>query len=153
MSQYSNRPQEYPALPDLGWLAGIWSGSNGDQYYEEHWSQAVADQLMGMFRMLESDKPVFYEFMTIGLEGHRVTLSIKHFNPGLIGWEDKDQAVRYDLIQHNPHELVFFKRQSQEQNWMVYRQAGERLEVFFVDLEGEVEGSRFSFERLGPSAV
>jgi hypothetical protein len=147
MSNFSNRAQEYASLPDLGWLTGIWIGSNGDQYFEEHWSQAVADQLMGMFRMLESGKPVFYEFMTIGLEGNSVSLSIKHFNPGLVGWEDKDQAVTYDLVQQLPHELVFFKRQSQDQNWMVYRQVGDRLQVFFVGSEGEVDGSRFEFER------
>ena len=147
MSFYSDRAQECKSLPDLKWLTGIWLGSNGDQYIEEHWSQPVANQLIGMFRMLQAGLPVFYEFMTIGLEENLISLSIKHFNPGLIGWEDKDQAVTYDLVQHESHELVFFKRQAVDSNWLVYRRTGSRLEVFFTDSAGKVEGSRFEFER------
>ena len=122
-------------------------GSNGDQYIEEHWSQPVANQLIGMFRMVQEGTPVFYEFMTMGIEDHLMTLSIKHFNPGLIGWEEKNQVTAYDLVQHKIQELVFLKRQAEDSNWMVYRRAGSRLEVFFADSEGEVDGSRFVFER------
>jgi hypothetical protein len=147
MKTFSDQALECTSLPDLKWLTGIWMGSNGDQYIEEHWSLPVANQLIGMFRMVQAGTPVFYEFMTIGLEDNLITLSIKHFNPGLIGWEHKDQAVTYDLVQHSPHELVFFKRQAQEQNWMVYRQTGNRMEVFFADSEGESDDSRFVFER------
>lgn len=152
MSNYSDRALECAALPDLAWLSGVWIGSNDDQYFEEHWSQPVAHQLIGMFRMVQSNQPVFYEFMTIGLEESRMALSIKHFNPGLIGWEEKDQAVIYDLVQQDARELVFFKRQAQEANWMVYRRVESRLEVFFVDASGEVEGSHFAFNKLDPCA-
>lgn len=146
MSIYSDQIQTYDSLPDLSWLTGIWIGSESDQYSEEHWSQAVSQQLMGMFRMLQSDKPVFYEFMTIGIEEQKVTLSIKHFNPGLIGWESKDQVVKYDVVQENYNGLVLFKRHAEEPNWMVYQRTGDRLTVYFVDSTGEVEGSRFNFE-------
>jgi hypothetical protein len=144
---YTNRAQKYDSLPELSWLTGIWVGSEADQYAEEHWSQSVSNQLIGMFRLMQSDETVFYEFMTIGLEDHRTTLSIKHFNSDLVGWEDKDQAVKYDLVREEPTALVFFKRHAQEENWMVYRRTGNQLEVFFADSMGEVEGSRFEFER------
>ena len=71
-------------------------GSNGDQYIEEHWSQPVANQLIGMFRMVQEDTPVFYEFMTMGIEDHLMTLSIKHFNPGFdrLGREESGYCIR-----------------------------------------------------------
>jgi hypothetical protein len=147
MSSYSDQSLEFTSLPDLAWLSGSWIGSQGGQHIEEHWSRSAVNELIGMFRMVQADKPVFYEFMTLGLVDKKLTLKIKHFNPGLIGWEDKDLAVTYEVVHYKNGEVVFYKRQSEEPNWMVYRLVESKLVVFFVDVTGQVDSSQFEFER------
>ena len=147
MSSYSDQKLELTTFPDLTWLSGIWIGSDGDQHIEEHWSYPVSDEMIGMFRMVKQEKPVFYEFMTLGLEDNGFILKIKHFSPGLIGWEEINQSVIYDMVQQKEGEVVFHKRQSEEPNWMIYRLNESKLEVFFADLTGPVAGSQFEFER------
>ena len=77
------------SLTDLAWIAGDWMGGESDTLIHEQWSTPEADDMMGMFRLIESGRIVFYEFMTITQEDSGPILRIKHFDSGLVGWEEK----------------------------------------------------------------
>ena len=122
---------------DLSWLTGIWKGKRGEDIVEEHWSPLGGDTLMAMFRWQKGDTVWFFEFMTIEQHGEHVLLRIKHYYPGLKGWEEKDLSTEFLLVELREREAVFLQV-NKPGPWMVYRlEAEDRLVTYFVR-EGEV---------------
>jgi hypothetical protein len=133
---------------DLHWFTGIWVGGSEDYYLEEHWSTSHGDVYMGMFRMVREDSPVFYEFMTLAIEDDEIILRIKHFYPGLKGWETKDESASFVLVGLEPGQAVFFRRNFPEPKWMVYQRSDSTLEVHFETAEGKEPDSTLRFGRV-----
>jgi len=131
MSKYPKQPLEAARASDLAWMAGAWRGRRGADAVEEHWSGPEGESLMGMFRWLRDGQARFFELLTIEAEGAGLRLRIKHFHPGLRGWEEKDEAVSFDLVQLGEGEAVFFERSEVKVQWMVYRRRGEELVTYF----------------------
>ncbi len=108
-------------------------GRNGEDQVEEHWSPLRGDTLMGMFRWVKDGKVRFYELLVIEQEGAAVRLRIKHFDPGLVGWEDRDRAHEFVLVHLKGREAVFLELDRPEARWAVYRREGEdRLVSYFT---------------------
>jgi hypothetical protein len=88
-----------PATLDaMRWLAGRWVGKALGGTSEEIWSAPNAGSMMGMYRLIKDGKPVFYELLTIVEENGSLLLRLKHFNPDLKGWEEKDKTVDFPLV-------------------------------------------------------
>ena len=52
-------------LADLGWLAGDWQMTSGEQCIEEHWTAPSSNALVGMSRTVTKDRTLSFEFMRI----------------------------------------------------------------------------------------
>lgn len=93
---------EAPAarLADLGWLAGRWEGTGIDGgAASESYSPPAGGQIVGHFRQLTRDGSVmFYEIMTIAEVGKTLHFRVKHFNPDMTGWEEKERVVSFPLV-------------------------------------------------------
>lgn len=86
-------------VEDVAWLEGRWIGEGLGGCSEETMSPPVAGQMMGMFRQTKEDGSLwFYEFYTIAPRGDSIAIRIKHFNPDLSGWEEKDAFVEFPLV-------------------------------------------------------
>jgi hypothetical protein len=114
-------PTEPIAAPieSLGWIVGRWAGGRGSDWFEEWWAEPAGGAMVGMFRWLHDGAVRFYELLTVEPDGERLVWRIKHFKPGLIGWEEKNAAVTLDLVQIDDGEAVFLMRG--DPRWMVYR--------------------------------
>ncbi|HET6381407.1 MAG TPA: DUF6265 family protein [candidate division Zixibacteria bacterium] len=77
---------------DLAWLTGRWLGGDGADRLEEVWIAPHAGTLPGMFRWHRNGQPRFYELMSVEPEGSGLVCRIKHFDPGLRGWQEKTAA-------------------------------------------------------------
>ena len=138
-------------LSDIAWLTGSWIGEKDGDPIEEQWSAPAGDALMGMFRWLKEGKVFFYEFMTIDRGEEGLVLRIKHFNPGLIGWEEKEDSFSCVLSQVDADKAIFSARKEEEPLWLVFERTEEGLDIFF-DSEGKTPGpaDRFRFKRVFP---
>jgi hypothetical protein len=86
-------------VEDVAWLAGRWIGEGLGGCAEESLSPPVGGQMMGMFRQTKADGALwFYEFYTIAAKGDSIAMRIKHFNPDMSGWEDKDGFAEFPLV-------------------------------------------------------
>ena len=103
----------------LAWLAGRWVGGDGDDWHEETWSEPRDGTMLGMFRAHREGQPRFYEIFSVAPEDGTLVLRIKHFRPGLIGWEERDSAVTLDLVAASEIEAIYAKRGAGE--WLCYR--------------------------------
>lgn len=102
------------SIHDLAWLAGHWRGEFLAGVADEVWAPPSAGSMMGMFRLVQDSAVVFYELMTIVEEGGTLVLKLKHFNPDLSGWEEKDDHVAFSLVRLGERAAYFegltFKR-------------------------------------------
>lgn len=88
-----------PATLDaMKWLRGHWTARAFGGVAEELWSDANGGAMMGVYRLTRGGKPVFYELLTIVEENGSLMLRLRHFNPDLKGWEEKNQTVEFPLV-------------------------------------------------------
>jgi hypothetical protein len=149
MGDFSTRPLVDARLEDLAWLEGYWSGRvNGDEV-DEVWAGASAGAMMGMFRCIAEGSVRFYEFMTISKDSERVELTIKHFDPALVGWEEKDNAARFVLTEATGKLAAFHQVSGDKHLWLVYESLeGAGLRIYFRPIENSPVGdSEFSLRR------
>lgn len=91
------------------WLVGDWAGT-GIEGAEaaESWLPPSAGAMVGVFVQEKPDGTLmFTEHMYMAEEAGSLVLKLKHFNPDLTGWEEKDGMVRFRLISAEPCALYF----------------------------------------------
>ncbi len=86
-----------PSLDDFHWLVGAWRGEGFGGVCEEVWSRPAGDAMMGMFRLVQDDQVVFYEFMRIVEQDGAISLELKHFSADFVSWEEKEESVVFPL--------------------------------------------------------
>jgi hypothetical protein len=115
----------------LLWLGESWRGEKDSGLIEEQWSKPEGDTMMGMFRWIKDGKVFFYEFMTIEQTEEGLILRIKHFNQGLIGWEEKEKSFSCVLTQLDGEKAVFFAREEEKPLWLVFERMENSLKIYF----------------------
>jgi hypothetical protein len=134
------------SLADLSFISGLWRAEFGGGLGEEHWSAASGDSMVGTFRFVKDDSAHFYEFMLIEQTNKGLVLRLKHFNPGLIGWEDKAQVHSYPLIEFHKG-LAVFEKVDKKSRLTFRRRAKDALLVSLEqDHDGKQESEEFSFK-------
>jgi hypothetical protein len=88
-------------VADLSWLAGRWVGEGFGGRIEEAWSDPDGGSMVGYFRLVKDDKPLFYEILTLLEAEGSVELRLKHVNPDMTGWEEKNGFVTFKLVKHD----------------------------------------------------
>jgi hypothetical protein len=131
---------------ELRWLTGAWLGRNGEDHVEEHWSPLHGNTLMGMFRWVKDGTVWCYELCVIEQEGPLVFMRVKHFFPKLIGWEEKDHAYEFVLVQLQDGEAVFLELDQPQARWLVYRLTGQDQLVYYFTWENKRDTDTGIFE-------
>lgn len=101
----SNMPSA--TVEDVAWLAGHWRGEFLGGQAEEVWSPPSGGSMLGMFKLVRDGASSFYEIMTLTEENGGVVLKLKHFNPDLTGWEEKDEHVAFPLAKIEDNAAYF----------------------------------------------
>jgi hypothetical protein len=135
-------------LADLGFIAGSWGADWAGGFGEEHWSTASGDSMVGTFRFVKDGKARFYEMMLIEQTPEGPVLRLKHFNPGLIGWEEKAQVYSYPLIEYRQG-LAVFERPDKQTRMTFRRTSTDSLSVLLEQTkDGKQTSQEFKFRLL-----
>lgn len=94
-------------IADLKPLIGNWRGDFMGAGADETWLEPAGGAMIGMFRMYTKDKPGFYEFWAAFEEEGSVTMRLKHFNPDMKGWEEKDGFVTFKFVKADASTVWF----------------------------------------------
>ncbi len=100
-------PAAQVRIADAAWLTGDWIGEGFGGVLEESWSAPAGAQMVGHFRMVQDGVPQFYEFLAIEEYEGGLRYRVKHFNPDLTGWEEKNEAHTFAFVSAMPDELHF----------------------------------------------
>jgi len=136
---------EPETLAKMSWLAGEWQGAGLGGESEIYFSPVRAGAIVGLFRQYQDGKPLFYEIVKIFEVDGGTVLRLKHFNPPLTGWEEKDEWVEFPLIEVTDREIRF--------DGVRYVRDGDGQFSAYVDIlhagESEPKTERFIFRRKG----
>jgi hypothetical protein len=119
----------HATISDVAWLAGHWVGPALGGEAEEIWSPPKAGSMMGMYRLVRDGKVVFYELLTLVQEGGSLVLRLKHFNPDLTGWEEKQKTVDFRLVGLGEGVVQF--------EGMSFRREGDGKLTVYLAIEGK----------------
>jgi hypothetical protein len=155
MPSYSRDGLKGASPADLAWLTGSWYADVNADAVEEHWSPLGGNMLMAMFRWVRDGEVLFYEIEALEAEEDYVYLRVRHFDPGLIGWEEKTKPHEFVLVEHGAERLVFYELDKPDPRWAVYeRQGPDELVAYFThDFEPDPEPGVFHFCRGSPSGI
>jgi hypothetical protein len=135
-------------IEDLAWIDGRWSGYYGEERIEEHWSKPDGGTIMGMFRWFRDGKVYFFELFTVEEEENSLVLRIKHFHPGLEGWEEKNDSVTFDLTEMGKTRVVWSRRDKGPM-WLIYEKDWDRLQGWFEKPDDEPDKvARFDYQLM-----
>lgn len=127
------------SIDDVAFLSGHWQGDGMGGFNEELWGQPLGGSMMGLFRHVSEEEPVFSEIMQIAEEDGTLVLRLKHFNPDLTGWEEKDGMVTFPLVRIDEGEAAFFQA-------LTYRLVSENELTIYLALHGEAGVREVVFE-------
>lgn len=127
-------------VEELNWLAGYWTGTGLGGDCEEVWLPAKDGHMIGTFRFWNEGKLVFSEFMNVIQDGESVSIKLKHFNPDLSGWEEKEKWTTFKLIELGTNTAWF--------HGITYERKGDELVISLALTEkGERRIEEFKFKR------
>ena len=94
-------------LQDFAWLTGYWVGDGFGGTCEEFWSPPRAGSMAGVFKLSVDGNIRFYEIFALTIDSTGLpVLRLKHFNPDLAGWEEKDEPVVFALEKSDANEFT-----------------------------------------------
>jgi len=137
-------------VAEAAWLVGDWVGPGiGGARSAETWLPPSSGTMVGVFVQEKGDGSLqFTEHMYMAQEGASLMLKLKHFNPDLTGWEEKDGMVRFPLVSIAPCAAYF--------SGLTYRCDGEDGLLVAVRMKSEGEKVSelvFRFKRRGGVAA
>ena len=94
-------PRPEAQISDLAWLAGRWEGEGLGGTMDEVWSEPAGGAMVGYFRLVRDGKAVFYEILTLLESENSVEMRLKHVNPDMTGWEEKNGYVTFRLVRQD----------------------------------------------------
>lgn len=136
-----------PATLDaMKWLRGRWVGEAFGGTTEEIWSGPDAGAMVGLFRLVKDGKPVFYELMTIVEVDGTLAFRLKHFNPDLKGWEEREEVQEFPLVAMRDRVIDF--------EGMSFHRDGDRATIYLAieAADGTVSEQTFTYRRATDQA-
>ncbi len=95
------------SINDIAWLSGNWSGTGMGGVSDETWGTPNNGVMVGTYRLVIKNKPVFYEMMWMMEHEGSLILRLKHFSADLVGWEEKDKTVDFKFVNKTGNRMNF----------------------------------------------
>lgn len=127
-------------VSELEWLAGFWTGTGFGGQCEEVWMPPVDGNMIGTFRFWSEGKLIFSEFMNVVQEGETFSLKLKHFNPDLSPWEEKEEWTIFPLVSTGENSVYF--------HGLTMQRTGNKINLSLAITEdGKRTIEEFSYEK------
>ncbi len=137
-------------LADLSWFAGRWVDDAGGNLSEETWTAPSGDSMQGMWRYVSGGKTRIYEILTITAEDGGIVMRLRHFDPKLVGREDKATPIVMKLVSWKPRAAAFEGPAVGAPGLVRLSYARPSDEALVCTLEKEGKKEEYSFRRAAP---
>lgn len=129
-------------LKNIEWLSGHWKGEAFGGIAEEIWSPPTGNSMMFTFRLVSEGQVSFYEFGHILETDGTLILQLKHYDPNLIGWEEKEETIDFPLVKVADNKLYF-------DDFSIERISDQEITMYVVIAEddGSENEVQFNYQR------
>lgn len=131
------------SLNDIAFIQGHWKAANPDRTIEGYWMPRDGNNMLGMMRMMNNGKSTLYEILAYEETPQGLISLVKHFQPGLIGVEEKEKQDRYQFVEASANRAVFEKQG--ESLRILYE---KRSDNQFVIARGNLQNGEWVFRDL-----
>ena len=150
----ANVPSRKFTLADFAWLPGRWQGQWGPRNVEQEWTPAKAGMMVGIYRVIESDKTLVLEILALTESPDGVEYRIRHFTPSLAPWEKSGGSTLLNLVSMDTKRIVFENPIDGQPKHAILDRVDEdtfvsRSEI--VPLEGDAQVVSITFHRQKPA--
>lgn len=132
-------------LEKFKFLVGRWVGTGLGGECEEVFLPVWNNTMTGSFRYAKEGKLVFSEYFSLHSDENGTALRLKHFNPDMVGWEDKAGMVKFPLIKVEEKAAYF--------SGLTYKLVGPNELHVWVAMPNQATGKSndeaFVFQRVG----
>jgi len=127
-------------------MKGVWRLQHAWGDMEEIWGPPMGDNMICAYRCVKDGKVVFYEFIVIEQSDSVPVMKLRHFNPGSIAWEDKNNPYLYPLVAFEKNRAVF-ERPDKKSRLIYERKLGtELVSVLEREKDGKWEKEEFRYQ-------
>jgi hypothetical protein len=132
-----------PALNDLAWIAGSWTGTVQGVEMEEHWTKPNGNSMIGIHRDVAKGRTVSFEFLRIEMQKDQIVyLSMPN---------GRSPATPFPLMEVSGTRVVFENPAHDFPQRIIYWKDGNDLRA---RIEGTMNGKAGSEEwRWSPGAL
>lgn len=102
--------QNTGTLSDMEFISGQWEATRNGNMVEAFWTEPEGDNMVGVVRIVGNGKAVLYEMFAIEMTDTGLEVKVKHFRPGLIGVEEKDEFDHYTFLESSNGRALFKKQ-------------------------------------------
>ena len=133
-----------PTINDLAFMTGGWRAEFNGSTLEEHYTAPSNGSLVGLFRWDTAGEPRMTEHIVIEEHDGGVRLLLRHFNPGLVPWEQEaDGPTTFVLNEVRDGRAVFVSDHAFPKRIIYNRVQPDRM---IARLEGERDGEPHEME-------
>jgi hypothetical protein len=141
------QPSPPATIADMQFLVGHWTGEGLGGVFEEVWTAPKQGVMVGLYRGLKTDgSPVFTELLLLREEQGSLMVRLKHFDPDLIGWEEKSQVVTMPFVARREGVMHF--------DGMAFQATGPDTLTCYLAIENKKDGTvreaTFRYRRVKP---
>jgi hypothetical protein len=104
------KAQNSGTLSDMEFISGQWEATRNGNLVEAFWTEPEGDNMVGVVRIMDDGKARLYEIFAIEMTDSGLEVKVKHFRPGLIGVEEKDEFDHYTFLESSNGQALFQKQ-------------------------------------------
>jgi len=106
--QVAKTERNNPTWDNISWMTGEWIGDGFGGISYGTWSAPINDIMLGTYRHTSDGKNNFFELFTIAKnEEGQFEMKLRHFNPDMTAWEDKEGQLIWPLKSHAENKVTF----------------------------------------------
>ena len=135
--------QSKGSATDLNFIEGSWKADFEGIAIEGVWLAPKDNNILGFMRWMKGGKATMYEILAYEQQEKGFVSSVKHFQPGLIGQEEKDKQDRYLFVEASKNRAIF-EKEGAEMRILYEKRSANR----FVIARGSQENGKWTFKDL-----
>ncbi|PSR55265.1 hypothetical protein AHMF7605_18020 [Adhaeribacter arboris] len=98
------------SVADVSFIQGNWKATTADgRTIDGVWLAPENGNILGFMRMMKGGKADLYEILAYEQSPQGLVSLVKHFQPGLVGTEEKDKQDRYNFVEASKDKAIFQK--------------------------------------------